>query len=167
MRRWAMAALVSAAMALAASPGSSAQPQVHEFVRGSWKEIRQAHAGRPIVVHFWGVTCGPCRVEMPLLGKLLKERRDLDLVTVNADLVPDEPAAVSAMLAESGLASAENWMFNDAFVERLRFEIDPQWQGDIPLTLLIGRDGAIKTIEGSVDPDAVRAWLDAQAPRAK
>jgi len=28
---------------------------------------------------------------------------------INADLVPNEPAAVTAMLAETGLASAENW----------------------------------------------------------
>jgi hypothetical protein len=30
------------------------------------------------------------------------------------------------MLAQTGLAGAENWMFSDGFVERLRYEIDPQ-----------------------------------------
>ena len=32
------------------------------------------------------------------------------------------------------LAGAENWMFTDDFVERLRYEIDPQWHGEIPRT---------------------------------
>ena len=34
---------------------------------------------------------GPCRIEMPNWGKLLEERPDLNLVVINADLVPNEP----------------------------------------------------------------------------
>jgi thiol-disulfide isomerase/thioredoxin len=137
---------------------------VHAFGRGSWQQIRKAHAGEPVVVHFWGVTCGPCRAEMPQWGRLLNERADLHLVTVDADLVPNAPAAVQAMLAESGLSTrAENWMFSDDFVERLRYEIDPHWQGEIPRTVLIGADGSTTSLEGVADFAEVKAWLDAQA----
>jgi len=140
---------------------------LHQFVRGSWKEIRTAHAGVPAVVHFWGVTCGPCRVEMPNWGKLVRERGDLRLVLINADLVPNAPSAVSAMLNQAGLAKAENWIFGEDFVERLRFEIDPQWRGEIPLTLLVARDGSITRIEGVANLDEVRAWLDGQAEASR
>ena len=27
-----------------------------------------AHAGQPTVIHFWGLTCGPCLVELPQWG---------------------------------------------------------------------------------------------------
>ncbi len=37
---------------------------------------------------------------------------------------------MSATLAQTGLAPAENWTFGDGFVERLRYEIDPQWKGN-------------------------------------
>jgi thiol-disulfide isomerase/thioredoxin len=94
--------------------------ELRQFVRGSWNDIRKVHAGKPTVVHFWGVTCGPCRIEMPNWGKLLAERPDLNLVVINADLVPNELGAVTGMLAETGLAAAENWTFGDGFVERLR-----------------------------------------------
>jgi hypothetical protein len=40
---------------------------------------------------------------MPQWGKLLLERPDLGLVVINADLVPNEPSAVSAMLAQTGI----------------------------------------------------------------
>ena len=90
-----------------------------------------------------------------------------DLVVINADLVPNEPGAVSAMLALTGLAPAENWTFNDDFVERLRYEIDPQWRGEIPRTLLIARDGTTTVIEGVADLETVRAWLDGQAAVTK
>ena len=55
-------------------------------------------------------------------------------------------------------------MFNDDFVERLRYEIDPHWQGEIPLTLLIAPNGAITTIEGVANLAKVTTWLDAQGP---
>jgi thiol-disulfide isomerase/thioredoxin len=165
MRKWLLLAL-ALALPLGAS-GSAAVGEVHPFVRGSWQQIRKAHAGQPTVVHFWGVTCGPCRVEMPAWGRLLKEWPDLKLVVINADLVPNEPGAVSAMLAQTGLAAAENWMFTDSFVERLRYEIDPQWQGDIPRTLLLARDGSTTVIEGPADLAIVRRWLDGQRALTK
>ncbi len=68
---------------------------------------------------------------------------------ISADLVPNLDGPTRAMLEKAGLASAENWIFSDGFVERLRFEIDPAWQGDIPRTLLVARDGTVITIEGS------------------
>lgn len=132
------------------------------FGRASWEEIRNAHAGQSLVVHFWGVTCGPCRTEMPLWGKFMRERPNMHLVMIDADLVPNDPTAVETVLKQSGLSSAENWIFNDDFVERLRYEIDPHWHGEIPLTLLIAPDGATNTIEGVADLTKVGAWLDSQ-----
>jgi thiol-disulfide isomerase/thioredoxin len=143
-----------------------AAEDVHPFGRGSWQQIRRAHAGEPLVVHFWGVTCGPCRAEMPQWGRLLAERTGLHLVTIDADLVPNAPSAVRTMLGESGLARADNWMFSDDFVERLRYEIDPQWQGEIPRTVLIAADGTTTSLEGVADFAEIRAWLDAQARSA-
>ena len=161
MRFSALASLT--ALALFATVVSAAtEGELRPFKRGSWQEIRRAHAAQPIVVHFWGLTCGPCRVEMPKWGRLLQERPDLKLIAIDADLIPNEASQVSEMLAKTGLASAENWMFADDFVERLRFEINPRWRGEIPMTLLIARDGKIITIEGMADPAEVRAWLDAQ-----
>jgi thiol-disulfide isomerase/thioredoxin len=150
-----------------AANGARADVELRPFVRGSWNDILKAHGGQPTIVHFWGVTCGPCRAEMPQWGKLLRERPDLKLVVINADLVPNAPEAVSAMIDETGLAGAENWMFVDGFVERLRYEVDRKWRGEIPRTMLIGRDGSIATIEGSADMRAVRKWLAEQTAAAK
>jgi thiol-disulfide isomerase/thioredoxin len=135
---------------------------IKPFERGSWQAIRQAHAGRPTLVHFWGVTCGPCKVELPELGRFAKSHPGVDVVMIDADLVPNRPAAIAAMLAGAGLASAENWTFGDSYVERLRFEIDPKWQGEIPRTILIGKDGAIRTIEGSTEPADLDKWAQGE-----
>ena len=151
---------------LISAPASEA-PQLKPFGRGSWNDILRSHAGRPTIVHFWGVTCGPCKVELPLLGEFMKVHSAIDMVTVSADLVPDLPVATRSMLAKSGLQSAENWIFSDAFVERLRFEIDPGWQGDIPRTMLISREGTITTIEGSAEIADLNKWSEQQRALTK
>jgi thiol-disulfide isomerase/thioredoxin len=161
MKSHALVTLLALAL-IAVTGGSAKEGEIRPFKRGSWQEIRQAHAGRPTVVHFWGLTCGPCRVEMPEWGKLLQERSDLNLVVIDADLIPNQVEDASAMLAKTGLAGAENWIFDDLFTERLRFEIDPHWQGEIPRTMLIERDGKITVIEGVADLMQVRTWLDQQ-----
>jgi thiol-disulfide isomerase/thioredoxin len=147
---------------LLSAPASEAPPQLKPFGRGSWQDIVRSHAGRPTIVHFWGVTCGPCKVELPLLGEFMKDHSAIDVVTISADLVPDLPEATRSMLEKSGLRSAENWIFGDGFVERLRFEIDPAWQGDIPRTMLISRDGTVTTIEGSAEMTDLEKWSNQQ-----
>jgi thiol-disulfide isomerase/thioredoxin len=144
--------LIASAMALAAPPA------LKPFERGTWQRVLKGHAGRPTLVHFWGVTCGPCKVELPLLGQFAKDHPGIDVITISADLVPNLTAATQSMLDKAGLSSAENFIFSDGFVERLRFEIDPAWQGDIPRTMLISRDGTISTIEGSAEIADLEKW---------
>src|ERR1700755_1515600 len=148
---------------LISAPASEAPQQMKPCERGSGNDILRSHAVRPTIVHFWGVTCGPCKVELPLLGEFMKIHSAIDMVTVSADLVPDLSGATRSSLAKSGLQSAENWIFSDGFVERLRFEIDPGWQGDIPRTMLISRDGQITTIEGSAEMTELEKWFKPQA----
>jgi thiol-disulfide isomerase/thioredoxin len=161
MKRQILAGIFLGTLLLSAS-ASEPQAQLKPFVRGSWHDLVRAHAGRPTIVHFWGVTCGPCKVELPLLGQFMKEHDAIDVVTISADLVPDLPDVTEGMLRKAGLQSAENWIFDDGFVERLRFEIDPAWQGDIPRSMLIAGDGTITTIEGSVETAALEKWSGEQ-----
>ena len=132
------------------------------FERGSWARLRASHAGEPTVIHFWGLTCGPCLVELPHWGKLLAERPDLRLVLVAADPLPQDPERVATTLRGAGLDGRESWSFIDRFYERLRYEIDPAWAGELPRTVMIDRDGKATVLPGVADLNRVRAWLDAQ-----
>jgi thiol-disulfide isomerase/thioredoxin len=130
------------------------------FKRGSWEEIRRASGGKPMIAHFWGLTCGPCRVEMPEWGKLLAEERRVRVVVIHADPLPNSMVPVQDMLAAARLQDAENWIFDDSFRERLRFEIDPKWRGELPRTLLISTSGEVTALLGSADMAVVRHWID-------
>ena len=63
------------------------------FERGSWAKLRAAHAGQPTVIHFWGLTCAPCLVEMPQWAALKNARRGT--LTLSRRAAPTCPCAAS------------------------------------------------------------------------
>jgi thiol-disulfide isomerase/thioredoxin len=155
-------ALIAGCAALLLQSAAHAE-EPRGFVGGSWRAILKAHAGRPTVVHFWGLTCGPCRVEMASWGALLARRHDVDFVTVDTDMVPTVPGQAASFLATSGIPAGEAWRFDDGFAEKLYFQVDPKWQGEIPMTVLVSRDGRIERVTGAADPKVIATWLDHQA----
>ena len=162
MRRAVVLALALLALGLSAQAG-----QPIPFQRGSWSTLAAAHAGKATVIHFWGLTCAPCLVEMPQWGKLMAERPDMRLVLIAADPLPQPVEQVSGALQRAGLDKAENWAFADRFNERLRYEIDPAWSGELPRTVLVAADGSRTVLPGVADLSTVRKWLDTQAHVAK
>ncbi len=154
--------LLALALGVAAAGAANAADPM-PFERGSWDKLRAAHAGQPTIIHFWGLTCAPCLVEMPKWGKLMSERSDLKLVLIDADSVPQSTEQVAAALDRAGLGKAESWIFTDRFYERLRYEIDKAWAGELPRTMMIARDGTITALPGVADLAQVRTWLDAQS----
>jgi thiol-disulfide isomerase/thioredoxin len=114
MKRCLLAAILLVA-SLAAAPAETSS-ELKPFVRGSWQDVLRSHVGRPTLVHFWGVTCGPCKVELPLLGKFMKDHSELAVVMISADLVPNLPGAARAMLEKAGQGTAENSIFDDGIV---------------------------------------------------
>jgi thiol-disulfide isomerase/thioredoxin len=140
--------------------------ELRPFGRGSWQELRQEHAGRPTIVHFWGVTCGPCLAELPRWGEFVSEKPGVDVVMVAADPVVGERKAIAGVLAKAGCAAAESWMFADPFTDRLAYEVDPSWAGELPYTLLVGADGSATAILGEVNFSELHTWVAEQPRRA-
>lgn len=157
-----MKKLLLAALAALAFTAPVHAEAVRPFVRGSWAKLTQAHAGEPTVIHFWGLTCGPCLAELPHWAQLVRERPDLHLVLIAADPVLEKPAGLSKFLDRMGLSDVESWGFADSFTDRLEYEIDPHWHGELPRTMLIAANGKMTLIDGVSDPGKIRAWLDAQ-----
>ena len=152
----------AAVFALMLVSSSAMAADMRAFVRGSWHDIVAANAGRPAVIHFWGLTCAPCLTELPHWAALRKERPDLNVVMIAADPMPGDNADLTGVLKQAGLSNVESWAFADQFHERLRFEIDPKWRGEMPRTLLLAHDGTVTAMPGLADLKAIRAWYDAE-----
>lgn len=147
----------------ALAPGAASREPL-PFVKGSYRDMLRAHAGQPIIVHIWGLSCGPCLAELPEWGRIAAERPHVKIVLINADR-PDLQAGkrIDATLAKMGLGKAESYAFADRFEDRLRFEIDADWQGELPRSIMIAANGKATTLAGVADMAAVRAWMDATA----
>lgn len=151
------------AAVLAALPARALD--IKPLVGGSWQELLKGHAGKSLVVHFWGLTCAPCIAELPRWAALQRERPDMAIVLVASDPAPADLDAQAAVLKKAGLSEVESWSFADPFTERLRHDIDPRWRGELPRTIQIGRDGARNATVGPADLRAIRNWFDADVGR--
>jgi len=146
------------AMALA-PPAHAAEP----FARGGWAALRASFAGRATIVHFWSLTCAPCMVELAQWPALARRMPGISVVLVNTD-APDQAAAIARAAQRAGLGGLRQYAFADGFAARLRWEIDPSWQGELPRTELLDRDGTQHHLLGTIDETRLITWARGQLP---
>lgn len=151
-------ALVAALVFALCAPDASAL-DFKPYGRGAFAGIVKAHAGRPLMIHFWSVTCPPCIAELPQWAKMLEAQKGVDIVFVNTDGEEDR-ARAQARVEKAGLGKATHYGFADDFVEKLYFEADRTWRGELPFTALVAPDGKVTTVTGAVDDPLVVNWLD-------
>lgn len=125
---WLARSLVSA---LVLASGTVAAENILPFDTTTFERIKAEYAGKPFLVSLWSIDCPPCLVELDLLGKLVAENPEFPLVLIATDSL-DKLEESRFLLEDYGLQDIRSWIFADAFVERLRFTIDPGWYGELP-----------------------------------
>jgi hypothetical protein len=127
---------------------------------GDWQALRSAHASSPWVVHLWGMSCDPCRLELPAWGRFMHDHPGARVTFIEVEKAA--PSDVNAALARAGLASSDQWLSADGFDAAQRYAISRRWRGEIPMTLLISPGGNVQTVMGTMDFHRLGAWLAEQ-----
>ena len=94
--------------------------------------------GQPLIVNLWATWCTPCRIETPELVKFAESYRDrgLRVIGISAD---DTPDAIRAFAAEFNVPYPMLvGLRQDAFLQSIGY------QGSLPLTLMVAKDGTIR-----------------------
>ena len=107
------------------------------------RELRANRSGKIRVINVWATWCGPCVSEFDQLieTNLIYRNRDFELVTVAAQF-PDEKDKVLKFLQQHH-ASTRNLVFGETDKYKLMAALDPDWNGALPHTLVLGADGAV------------------------
>ncbi len=90
------------------------------------------YQGKAVLVHFWASWCGPCRHEMPLLTRWLKQHPDVTIIPVSLD---------------DSMADAQKFLNSNHF--DLPAQLTDQAQAmamgarGLPTTLVVAADGDI------------------------
>ncbi|HEY9147600.1 MAG TPA: hypothetical protein VIQ22_01210 [Gammaproteobacteria bacterium] len=129
--------------------------EIRPFISGSYGEIVDARGDSRFLLAFWSIDCPPCYAELEMLGKRMA-KRPFDLILVSTDS-PGAEAEVGRVLANFGLTDAENWIFA-APDQRLRFEVDRTWYGELPRSYLFGPQGR-ETVTGTLEVETLLRWL--------
>jgi thiol-disulfide isomerase/thioredoxin len=158
------ALVIGLAGLLAAAAAAAAAHELRPFRAETVEAVRQAQAGKPFVLAFWSIYCEPCREEMADWRALRRRYPDLRIVLVSTD-PPNERAAVTAFLARYDPGRVETWMFDDEFVERIRYAVDRTWRGELPRTYLFDAAHRAEARSGRLDRQWVEGWLARQPGR--
>ena len=113
------------------------------------QEIRLSELrGKPVLVNFWAVWCGFCRIELPEMQEVYQEHKGDGFVILAID-VQEDPAQVKAFVDELGLTFPI--IVDDTGVTTRAYRVR-----GLPTSYFIGPDGIIlgKQI-GQID----RQWI--------
>ena len=148
-----------ALLLLTAATAQAGEPRA--FVSGTLQKIAAAHQGKPFILGLWSQSCSHCREELTMLGQLMAKHPDTPLVLLSTDSL-EESASVAATLQGYGLANVESWVFADPYTERLQYEIDNRWYGELPRTYLYEANGARTGHSGKLEMTFLQSWLTKQ-----
>ena len=131
--------------------------EIKPFVRGTLADIVTQYQNKAFIVSYWSVDCPPCYKELSMWSGLTNQYPDLPVVLVSTDGM-EAKAVVRTTRHTLGVAHLPSWLFAES-AERLRFEIDPQWYGELPRTYFYDSSGSRVGVSGLIKRQRVEQWM--------
>jgi len=131
-------------------PSNSLAANSRDFVQGSYAHIIETHKNHSFFVSLWSIDCPPCREELPEMEAYFSRHQEISLILISTD-GKDLAAEVEQVLQRNGLADAESWIFAEDFVERLRYEVDSTWHGELPRSYFYSPGQPRQKISGRIN----------------
>lgn len=145
-------------------PGNVWARSTHNFSLGSLEEIVSSRNGHSFVLVFWSLECPSCLKELDFFNEQLTLHPDLDLVMVSTD-DSNRKEAVEAMLAKHNLDTLiDSWVFSDASAQKIRYEIDPGWFGEMPRSYFYDTEHKYKALSGMLTKEHFDGWRTVVRP---
>lgn len=129
------------------------------FNKHSLTQIMQDRIGQAFIMVLWSIDCPPCLKELEHFQTLRAEFTHSNFVLVSTDSAEDS-AEIQKILNSHELNNVDSWIFSDRLPERLRFQIDPNWYGELPRTYFYGADHTRTAYSGMLTYTQLQQWLE-------
>jgi hypothetical protein len=154
MRKYLLMAALPAIATLCA--GALAAPDIRRFEADGMTQVLASKAGRPFVMLVWSLDCTYCHASMKNLADA-KNSPDFDIVTVAIEPASDQQTTelIAAATAQLG-PHTSRWAFGQTPAERLRYQIDPKWHGELPRSYWYDASGKrVAALSGLITPNII------------
>jgi thiol-disulfide isomerase/thioredoxin len=148
---------------------SQAQNKVPEFKSLSLqpfsgealKELKQQKLGKRWLLVLWSLDCPSCFKELKLIQSIQETEKNtaLNIVFINADDNSAVQFERKQVLTFYNMQPYENYYFVDGQADKNRYQIDPNWYGELPRSYFVNKEGIFQGKSGLLGEESIKIWL--------
>ena len=128
------------------------------FDMNTRKVIEKRYIDQPLIISFWSIDCPYCIDDLKKLGKALSKNTNVKLITVCVD-GKESAKKAERILSQANLPKHEKYQYAEVDEDRLRFNIDPAWYGELPRTYFYDATHQVTPLSGKISNSFLDKWF--------
>jgi len=128
------------------------------FDMNTRKVIEKRYIDQPLIISFWSIDCPYCIDDLKKLGKALSKNTNVHLITVCVD-GKESAKKAERILSQANLPKHEQYQYAEVDEDRLRYNIDPAWYGELPRTYFYDAAHQVTPLSGKISNSFLDKWF--------
>ena len=128
------------------------------FDMNTRKVIEKRYIDQPLIISFWSIDCPYCIDDLKKLGKALSKNTNVQLITVCVD-GKESAKKAERILSQANLPKHEKYQYAEVDEDRLRYNIDPAWYGELPRTYFYDAAHQVTPLSGKISNSFLDKWF--------
>ena len=128
------------------------------FDMNTRKVIEKRYIDQPLIISFWSIDCPYCIDDLKKLGKALSKNTNVQLITVCVD-GKESAKKAERILSQANLPKHEQYQYAEVDEDRLRYNIDPAWYGELPRTYFYDAAHQVTPLSGKISNSFLDKWF--------
>ena len=128
------------------------------FDMNTRKVIEKRYIDQPLIISFWSIDCPYCIDDLKKLGKALSKNANVKLITVCVD-GKESAKKAERILSQANLPKHEQYQYAEVDEDRLRYNIDPAWYGELPRTYFYDAAHQVTPLSGKISNSFLDKWF--------
>jgi len=128
------------------------------FDMNTRQSIEKRYIDQPLIISFWSIDCPYCINDLKKLGKALSKNTNVKLITVCVD-GKESAKKAERILSQANLPKHEKYQYAEVDEDRLRYNIDPAWYGELPRTYFYDATHQVTPLSGKISNSFLDKWF--------